>query len=42
MLSRDFTATMKLLRDEGFLDLLVNYPRPKKTFVVAETVEDIV
>ena len=42
MLSRDFTGTKKLLRDEGFLDLLVNYQRPKKAFVVADTVEDIV
>jgi type I restriction enzyme R subunit len=41
-LSRDFTATMKLLRDENFSDLLVTYKRPKKTFIVADTVEDVV
>jgi type I restriction enzyme, R subunit len=41
-LSRDFTATMKLLRDEKFSDLLVTYKRPKKTFIVADTVEDLV
>src|SRR5207237_8415737 len=32
----------KLLRNEGFLDLLINYPRPKKTFVIADEVEDVV
>jgi type I restriction enzyme R subunit len=41
-LSQQFTDTMKLLRDEGFLDLLVNYPRPNKPFVIADEVEDIV
>jgi type I restriction enzyme R subunit len=33
---------MKLLRDEKFSDLLVTYKRPKKTFIVADTVEDLV
>src|SRR5438093_1373892 len=41
-LSRNFTETMQLLRNEGFLDLLINYPRPKKTFVIADEVEDVV
>src|SRR2546427_10172806 len=41
-LSHNFTETMKLLRHEGFLDLLLDYPRPKKTFVIADVVEDVV
>jgi len=41
-LSHNFTETMKLLRHEGLLDLLVDYPRPKKTFVIADEVEDVV
>jgi type I restriction enzyme R subunit len=32
VLRQEFTGTMKLLRKEGFQDLLVNYPRPKKIF----------
>ncbi len=38
----DFTATMKLLRDPAFQDLLVNYPRPGATFIVAMRREDTV
>jgi type I restriction enzyme R subunit len=41
-ITSDFTATMKLLRDPAFQDLLVNYPRPPKTFVVAYPTEDTV
>ncbi len=41
-ITSDFTATMKLLRDLAFQDLLVNYPRPPKTFVVAYPTEDTV
>lgn len=41
---KDFTRTMKLLRDKDFQDLLVNYPRPRKTFFkgydIVDTVED--
>ncbi|MFA5890961.1 MAG: type I restriction-modification enzyme R subunit C-terminal domain-containing protein [Actinomycetota bacterium] len=37
-----FTDAMKLLRDEGFQDLLANYKRPARTFVVAHTVTDTV
>jgi type I restriction enzyme R subunit len=37
-----FTETMKLLRNEGFQDLLVNYKRPDRTFVVAHGVTDTV
>src|SRR5205807_10240670 len=33
---------MQLLRDPAFQDLLVNYPRPKRTFVVAYPTEDTV
>jgi type I restriction enzyme, R subunit len=39
-LKSDFTGTMKLLRDAGFQDLLVNYPRPDRTFVYAPNVQD--
>lgn len=36
----DFTATMKLLRDPNFLNLLENYERAPKTFIRADGVED--
>ncbi len=39
-LRRDFTGTMKLLRDKSFQDLLVNYPRPTRTFIRADAYED--
>jgi type I restriction enzyme R subunit len=38
----EFTATMNLLRDERFLNLLVNYPRPQRAFWRAYDVEDVV
>jgi type I restriction enzyme R subunit len=38
----DFMATMQVLRNAAFQDLLVNYPRPKRTFVVAYPTEDTV
>jgi type I restriction enzyme R subunit len=41
-LSGNFSDTMKLVRNAGFIELLINYKRAKKTFVVADTVEDIV
>jgi type I restriction enzyme, R subunit len=41
-LTNDFTVTMQLLRNGAFQDLLVNYPRPKRTFVVAYPTEDTV
>jgi type I restriction enzyme R subunit len=41
-LANDFTSTMRLFRTQAFQDLLVNYPRPKKTFVVAYPTEDTV
>ncbi len=41
-LSRDFSGTMKLLRDPGFQRLLVDYPRRTRTFVRAIGYEDTV
>jgi type I restriction enzyme R subunit len=41
-ITSDFTATLQLLRGPPFQDLLVNYPRPKRTFVVAYPTEDTV
>ena len=40
--AKNFTETMKLLRNEAFQDLLVNYPRPKRGFVVAPEATDTV
>lgn len=40
VLRRDFSGTMKLLRDPSFQGLLVNYPRPTRTFIRAEAYED--
>jgi type I restriction enzyme R subunit len=34
-LKQDFTGTMKLLRHKPFQHLLINYPRPPKTFIKA-------
>ncbi|HEX3034598.1 MAG TPA: DEAD/DEAH box helicase family protein, partial [Thermodesulfobacteriota bacterium] len=31
---KDFTNTMKLLRDKSFQDLLLNYPKPKRDFLI--------
>jgi type I restriction enzyme R subunit len=42
LLKASFTETMKLLRDADFQKLLVDYPRPKRVFVVAPAVEDTV
>ncbi len=39
-LRSDFTKTMKLVRDPTFQDLLVNYPRPPRRFLIADAVED--
>ncbi|MFO0652688.1 MAG: type I restriction-modification enzyme R subunit C-terminal domain-containing protein, partial [Polyangiales bacterium] len=41
-LASDFTATMKLLRDEGFKKLLVDHPRPRRVFTIAEHQTDTV
>ena len=39
-LADDFNGTMKILRDPDFQRLLVNYPRPKRTFWIASAYED--
>ena len=43
-LEENFTDTMKLLRNEQFQDLLVNYKRPKRVFIkgyeIVDTVDD--
>jgi len=39
-LEKDFTGTMKLLRDKGFQHLLVHYPRAKRSFTVAYEQDD--
>jgi type I restriction enzyme R subunit len=41
-LKADFTGNMALLRDKTFQDLLVNYPRRQRTFLVAYDTEDTV
>ena len=39
-LRRDFSGAMKLLREPAFQDLLVNYPRPIRSFFRADGYED--
>ena len=39
-LESDFSGTMAVLRDPAFQDLLVNYPRPIRSFLVAVENED--
>jgi type I restriction enzyme R subunit len=39
-LKTDFVGTMKMLRDKEFQELLVNYPRPKKVFLIATEQND--
>jgi len=41
-LHNSFSDTMKLLRDPGFQDLLINYKRPDRTFIIAHSVTDAV
>ena len=41
-LQEDFVATMQLLRDPAFQDLLIEYPRPTREFVIAYGVKDSV
>ncbi len=41
-ITKRFTETMKLLRDKDFQEILENYPRTKRTFIVAPEVEDTV
>ena len=39
-ITEDFTGTMKLLRNKGFQELLIHYPRAKRQFLVGYEVED--
>lgn len=39
-LKDDFTGTMKILRDKDFHDLLVNYQRAKRQFLVGYEIQD--
>ncbi|MBP1927703.1 type I restriction enzyme R subunit [Methanolinea mesophila] len=41
-LHEDFSGTMKLLRDTDFQNLLVNYPRPPRTFYIDDVTQDTV
>jgi type I restriction enzyme R subunit len=42
LIKNNFNKTMKILRDEAFLDLLENHPRGVKTFVIATGADDTV
>src|SRR5579883_369525 len=42
LFKENFTGTMKILRDENFQDLLITYPRKKRTFVIAHETVDVV
>jgi len=39
-LRKDFSGTMSLLRKDDFQDLLINYPRAPRTFVIAYEAQD--
>lgn len=41
-INRDWAGVMKILSDRKFQDLMENYPRAPKTFVVAYTAQDVV
>jgi len=41
-LERSWSDTVALLRSEALLDYLENYPRAPRTFIVADSVEDLV
>jgi type I restriction enzyme R subunit len=41
-IEQDFTNTFQLLQNQGFQDLLENYPRAKQNFLIAYEQEDIV
>jgi type I restriction enzyme R subunit len=41
-LLQDFTGTMSLLRNQKFQDLLLNYPRPERSMIVAYENVDVV
>lgn len=40
LLNQNFTEAMKILRDKDFQALLLNYPRPPRTFLVAVETQD--
>ncbi|MFC1770136.1 type I restriction-modification enzyme R subunit C-terminal domain-containing protein, partial [Nitrospirota bacterium] len=40
LLNDDFAGTMAILRDKDFQELLVNYPRAKRSFVIGYGVQD--
>jgi type I restriction enzyme R subunit len=42
LIRKDFTKTMGLLRNKDFQDLLINYPRPKRSFTIGYEVKDTV
>jgi type I restriction enzyme, R subunit len=42
LIKKDFTNTLKLLRNQEFQNLLVNYERAKRTFLVGYEVDDVV
>ncbi len=41
-LEKNWAGTMKILQNERFFDLCENYERPKRTFTIADSAEDIV
>lgn len=41
-IKKDFTSTMEILRNKGFQELLVNYPRAKSSFIIAYDTVDTV
>lgn len=41
-INKDFNNTMMLLRDKDFQDLLQNYPRPKRSFIIGYDITDTV
>lgn len=42
LLHKDFSNTMSILKNPGFQQLLVNYPRPKPTFIISDETVDTV
>ena len=42
LLAKDFSGTMKTLRDSGFQNLVLNYPRAQRSFVIAQETMDTV
>ena len=42
LIQQSFDATMQILRDRDFQDLVANYPRRRDSFVIATTATDVV